>query len=156
MTVKIVQKKKKVSKLKQKQQVSALGILENMVDPLADLNSVYETLNGKAKVAKLALQSGEMEFYVKFGELGKLPKDKAVVEGGSNQILVSSESTAREVVDKITLFEILEDIKEGLAFELMRFTLGDLDKYMTPEQVALVVDSNYTGKRKLKYIVKKG
>lgn len=154
MTVKIIQKKKKVSKLKQKQQVSALGILENMVDPLADLNSAYEALNGKAKVAKLALQSGEVEFHVKFDELGKLPKDKAVVEGVSNQILVSSESTAREVVDKVTIFEILEDIKEGLAFELMRFTLGDLDRYLTPEQISQVVDSDYTGKRKLKYSAK--
>ncbi len=63
---------------------------------------------------------------------------------------VSARVQSRVIKDTDDVVIALETFEEGLALKLARFNLGDLDKYFSPDEMAVLTEIK-EGTRRLKY-----
>jgi len=63
---------------------------------------------------------------------------------------VSARVQSRNIKDTDEVVIALEDFEEGLALKLAQFKLGDLDKYFSPDEMAVLTEIK-EGSRRLKY-----
>ncbi len=80
--------------------------------------------------------------------------DEFTLEGVKFNIEYTAKGNARDITDKITALKMLEKVKKGLAMELAKIGLGDLDKYLTPDQLAKVTKSEQRNARRKKVVEK--
>lgn len=69
---------------------------------------------------------------------------------GKHVLNVSGKMQTRVIKDGEAVVDTLEEFEEGLALKLAKFALGDLDKYLSPEEMAPLCDIK-EGNRRLKY-----
>lgn len=124
--------------------------LKELVDPLGHAKMQMDVAGKKHKALKTVYDKKAKEYLGIYNDEEHKPADVGVTVGESFIATVSAEGKVRSMNDLTTIFGMLEDVKEGLAMELMKFNLGDLDQYLTKDQLEEVLDTNYTGKRSLK------
>jgi hypothetical protein len=73
-------------------------------------------------------------------------EDGTTVVGNHFTVVASPCQNKREVADKAAIFEALGN---DTFIELAQFALGDLDRYLTPSQLAKSVKESFTGPRKV-------
>jgi predicted metal-dependent hydrolase len=69
---------------------------------------------------------------------------------GDHVLSVSGKTQSRVIKDGEAVVDTLEEFEEGLALKLAKFNLGDLDKYLSPDDMEPLVDIK-EGNRRLKY-----
>jgi uncharacterized protein YqgV (UPF0045/DUF77 family) len=79
------------------------------------------------------------------------PNEKVKVVGALATAEVTAEPKKTEITDKDTLVEMFDSIEAGLAIKLANFLLKDVNSYLTPEQVAKVTTTGFSGKRYVKF-----
>lgn len=119
---------------------TALAHLSTLVDPLHEDMIAAKVL--KAKLAKLDAKIKPKKAAVLEAFNKVYGKDAAeMAEGKEHTIKISAASKSRTLTKIDDCFDLLEGVKEGLFAELAKVTLGDLDKYLTPEQLDLIIET---------------
>lgn len=77
------------------------------------------------------------------------PEDTIEIVGEKGTAKIGKDTFQRKIADKEALIGMLDQVQEGLAFELASFNLGPLDDYLTPEQKKAVIKGEYSGKRSI-------
>ncbi len=80
--------------------------------------------------------------------------DEFTLEGVKFNIDYTAKGMAREITNKGAALKMLEKVKKGLAMELAKIGLGDLDKYLTPDQLKKVTKSEQRNARRKKIVEK--
>jgi len=128
--------------------VDAIGALaareEALNDTLMADPRMVEMMEKQRERARL-----EKDLLERFEGAEKLAVDHTLV-GTHFAAKISKGSNVRSITDKDHLVDTLETVKEGLAIELATFKIGDLDKYLTPDQQAEVLTTQATKRRTLK------
>lgn len=106
--------------------------IQEIVDQLLELNQEKKAIENRIKILK--------DEYTKTVGLTNLAKGDSVVTKGSNGGTVSlSKVGCTRVVEtveqKMDVFHLLEQEREGLAFEMMKFNITDLEKVLLPPQL---------------------
>ena len=70
------------------------------------------------------------------------------------KIEYTAKGMARDITNKSVALKMLEKVKKGLAMELAKIGLGDLDKYLTPDQLEKVTKSEQRNARRKKIVEK--
>lgn len=76
------------------------------------------------------------------------PEDAHVYEGEAFVAKVGKEGNARSIVDPE---HIREELGQELFNKLAKIGLGDIDKYLTPDQIGDAITSAKTGRRGIKF-----
>ena len=117
--------------------------LSNLIDEGGDLekkakkikaNPIHEQLTEKKNELKTLLSSALD------------PASDRTQNGGRYKAKVGAVSVSRQISDMHKIREMLGD---ELFMELVKIALGDIDKYLNPEQIAEVVESERNGTRSL-------
>ncbi len=80
--------------------------------------------------------------------------DEFTLEGVKYKIEYTAKGMARDITNKSVALKMLEKVKKGLAMELAKIGLGDLDKYLTPDQLEKVTKSEQRNARRKKIVEK--
>lgn len=107
----------------------------------------------KEELDKIGLELAKLQndVLVAVDEMELEKESTLTVHGTKGSVKIGKEAIARKLTDKEAAIDMLEEVEEGLAFELAEFKLGDLDKYLTPEQLEKVLTTNWSGKRSIKF-----
>lgn len=117
------------------------------VDPLFEKKAAVDEVKKILAKANKAYTDAVNDFMGDVPLLEIPPAEKMEIDGEKHIATIGAESNVRTVKDNKRVFEILNSVQEDLAFELMSFGLGQLDKYMTPEQLEEVLEQSWSGKR---------
>ena len=79
-----------------------------------------------------------------------VPSDKTSVEGKEYEAEVSAKGNKTTITDIEKLFKLFKKIEAGLVFELMKFNIGDIRKYLTPKQIEQVTKTERVNERTVK------
>jgi hypothetical protein len=151
--VKTAPKKSKGAEILGALHVTEATIAPEMVDEYVALTKKVAKAQEKLKPYLDKISEMEKEFSVAVDEsVG--PAEEFTLEGVEFNIDYTSKGNARDITDKATAFKLLEKVKKGLALELAKVGLGDLDKYLTPEQVAKVTVTEARNARRKKIVEK--
>jgi len=131
-----------------------LQTLKDMTNALGLTSEQVDIVKAQMKVASQAYKKVADKFMEEFARLDTPEPDQFLVDGPAYQVLVSAESKARSVKNNKEVFDALKKIDPNLPFELMKFGLGDLDKYLGEHQLQKLLDHGYSGSRSLKVSVK--
>jgi len=123
-----------------------LTTLKAQVDPLAIQSDKVKKAQAAAKKQADILAELKTPFVELVGELGLKDSETKTIKGEKRVAKVGKMGTARKVKDTQRLVKFLNDIEPNLALELMSFKLGDLDKYLTPEQLDRVLTLTNTSR----------
>lgn len=77
-------------------------------------------------------------------------EESVTLTDGKHVLSISGKKKLRKIKDVEEAVDALEEHKEGLAIEVAKFNLGDLEKYLSPEEIKELVEIEY-GARSLKY-----
>jgi len=132
--------------------------LQAMVPDLVFALDKVALSKANLKVLNANLKKLETPFQEHVAALDMEPEQTLVVDSDetSSSIEVGKIPKKRTVEDNVAIFKLLNGIQPDLAFELMAFKLTDLDKYLNPNQLELVLNTTYVGKRPLKALDKNG
>lgn len=151
MPVSVVKgKTKTAAKQSQSQQI------EDKVDELGEATERVEALNKKIK----ALQADPAFALVKElkAELQEIAnetvgeQEELHLSGLSYEVDIGVCSKKRSIIDPVIVSDELEEVEEDLSYKLAKYNLTDLDKYLTPPQLAKCVKEEFTGNRHVKVI----
>ncbi len=129
---------------------------EQVVDAIGKLAAREEELNTQLMADPRMVEMLETQREKKRLETELLTSVEAhldqehIFQGAKFVARISAGAVLRKITDKEALVEILEQVQDGLAVNLADFKIGDLDKYLTPEQQAQVLTGNVTKRRSLK------
>lgn len=151
MAVSIVKGKTKTAG-KQSQELQ----LEEKVDLLGETAERVDQLNKKIK----AIQADPA--FTRLKELkAELQEVANETVGGLEELHLSGEfyavdigacSKKRSIIDPVVVSDELETVEEDLSYKLAKYNLTDLDKYLTPLQLAKCVEEAFTGNRHVKVV----
>lgn len=150
--VKPVSKKPKAAKTSKKanSHEAVKEELQIQADIVGSLQKEKELAAVIAKTATAAYNKAAIQVQELYGKIAETADDTLIVKGDLYVIEIGKEGTAREIVSADLAYEALDEVKAGLACQLMQFKLSDLDKYLTPEQMTELIDTVRTGKRTVK------
>jgi hypothetical protein len=133
--------------------VEAVDIAPELVDEYVALTKKIAKAQEKLKPYLDKISEMEKEFAEAVdGAVG--PAEEFTLDGVEFAIAYTAKGNARDITDKAAAFKLLEKVKKGLALELAKVGLGDLDKYLTPEQVAKVTETEARNARRKKIVEK--
>ncbi len=78
------------------------------------------------------------------------PEQKKTFEGEVYEADVSAKGNSTTITNMKKVFNLFKDAGDDLHFELMKFNIGDLRKYLSPKQIEKVTETERTGKRSVK------
>jgi len=156
MAVKIAKKpvkaKAKTEENSESMQEALMQDMRDIVDDIAptlkrikELDAELKKLKPKVDEAKKDLL-GLAKVYV-----NEDPAESVTVIAEKGSAEIGKESQSRTIVDKEFIIESLDKIEDGLAFQLAEFKLGDLDKYLTPQELEKGIKKEYSGTRTVKW-----
>jgi hypothetical protein len=82
------------------------------------------------------------------------PDVEPVLKSKTNELIMTKKENSRSVTDISAVHKYLEKSKKGLFMELAQIKLGDLDKYLNPDQLKECL-TNERKARKLKSVGKR-
>ena len=130
--------------IKTKTKVKAKSHTALIVDRIVELKKIIDAVSPASKeFAKLTteLRTQAME---------QDPAEKVVFEGSDHNIVFSEASKVRKLGD---MKEVKKALGNEIFFEVAKVTLGDIDKYLTVEEVAELVTVE-SGPRKIDIVEK--
>ena len=80
--------------------------------------------------------------------------EKALLEGERFTLEFGARTKVATVKDKVALYEELEEVKEGLFFELAKVGVTDIRAYLSKLVIDKVLNEERTGSRRVKVIPK--
>lgn len=142
-----VTKKKVVNKVKAKSNEAIKSQVEEWIALEAKVKAAEAKL--KPHKDKLAKLRGALDEHV---DLITTPEGETTVEGFDHGLEFSPKGKATDVTDMKGAAKMLEGVKKGLVMDLVKLGIGDLRKYLTPEQVEEVTKEEYRNARRIKVI----
>ena len=118
---------------------TAMAEMGGLVDPLYDLLAQAKAM--RAKLSKLdAAIKPQKEAFLKTYNKAYGIDDAEMAQGKQHALKISAASKRRVLTNIDECFDLLEKVGPGLFAELAKVSLGDLDKYLTPEQLEQIVE----------------
>jgi hypothetical protein len=154
MAVKIIPKENKTAALAEQQQKSAAALLDmaicEAVDALAIAKDAYDV--SKKETAKLETRYKEAKdnFDSLVSQAPLAADEEKRYTGEKYEAKVGAQALKIVSINSEAAIPMLNKVKKGLAFELMKFNAGDLEKYLTPDQCAIVIIRERSGPRSIK------
>lgn len=128
------------------------AVLEDTIIEGTHYQAQVNLFTAKLKEAKSHLdeQAAKVKEAVEESDLDPKSTIEVTTDNGSLYVGVEPEKTT--ITNTKALFEHLENLKPGLAFDLMKFTLTDLKKYLSENELSEVTEVTLSqGKRKITY-----
>ena len=147
--------KTKTSKLKtaakkKTKQVNGIEAATELVSTAHDLKAQISALDAKAAVIKKELAPIEAQMLEMVEP--EIAGDESVdlINDEGQVCHISGKQQTRKIKDVEEVVDKLEEFEEGLAIKIAKFNLGDLDKYFSPEEMAVLCEIK-EGNRRLTY-----
>lgn len=153
MAIKVVQKEASPQEL-----VTTEALFGLPAKTVGDLYFAKQELAvAKKTVASITERVGELESDVALAatKMGLGEESTLKVSFEEYTLDIGAEAKKRTIEDNKGLFDALEAIQPGLAYELMAFKLTDLDKYLSGIEQEKFVTTTHTGKRNFKVSLRK-
>lgn len=150
-TVKTAQPKSQGAKLLGSLHVGTVEA--TLVDEYVLLTRKLEKAQAKLKPYLEKISAMENQFSEAVEESAEAA-DEFTLQGVKFDIEYTAKGMARDITNKSAALKMLEKVKKGLAMELAKIGLGDLDKYLTPDQLAKVTKSEQRNARRKKIVEK--
>jgi len=130
--------------IKTKTKVKAKSHTALIVDRIVELKKIIDAVSPASK--EFAKLTGELRAQA----MEQNPKETVVFEGSDYNVVFSEASTVRKLGD---MKEVKKALGNEIFFEVAKVTLGDIDKYLTPNEVIPLVTVE-SGPRKIDIVEK--
>ena len=151
MSVKIITKATQAAEAVKKSEAQLLDMaICEAVDAVAATEAAYKA--SKKVTEKLEKEyKNAKEHLETLAEQAMEPGDSKHYTGEKSTVDIGPRAWKITAINTDVAFQLLNKVKKGLAFELMKFNAGDLEKYLTPEQVDQVIVRERAGSRSFKF-----
>jgi hypothetical protein len=119
----------------------ALSAMGDLVDPMYEKMTEAKTLRSKLSAVEKELKPMKTEFLDHFATVHPDVDFEGVVTGKDHEVNVSKATKSRKLVSVEAAYDELEAVKDGLFTELAKVNIGDLEKYLTPDALAKVLET---------------
>ena len=133
--------------------VSTMPVLFEEVDVVGKLDIEIEVVTSKLK-ALTNLRSGIVSELLVAVDATTDAGEKALLQGERFALEFGAKTKVATVKDKMALYEELENVKEGLFFDLAKVGVTDIRSYLSKLVIDKVLKEERTGSRRVKVIPK--
>jgi len=153
MTVTVKQKTEPVSKTAAKISTKKNTEVEGLVDQLGAVSKKIVAAN--KRLAPLTQEYGEIEKeLIGYVDDHTPPTQGSVLLGAQYQAEFSANGAKTQITDTHIAFNMLDQVQDGLPWELISFSITALRKYLTPAQLEEITSVDHVIKRRCKLSAK--
>ena len=124
--------------------------LEELADKYAELSAKAEKILEKAKPINLEISEIQKAIMERVDSQIE-PTEKMVVKASTVWVEIGEKAKSRTITD---MEKVVELFGTETFLKVAKVGLADIDKYLTPEQIALCVSEEKTGRRSIKFTKK--
>ncbi len=135
------------------QVAAGVTITKAALENLVASTDAYEKVADKLAPLEIALKAAKDVITKEVDESPLKPEDGFDVVFGKREVKVGKKAQVTNInVEPEALHQMLDAVKPGLFYELATVNLGDLKKYLTPDQLEPMLSVANSGKRVIKVI----
>lgn len=133
----------------------AKTLQDNYAKELSELAQLQtKVAAAKAELAPLEKRIKEIQSLMADNVDANAPPNEGVdlvaqTDHGEIIVKIGARATKRDITDKEGLFNALEEVQEGLVFDLASITFSDLDKYLSQVEQGKYIQTTQSGARRV-------
>lgn len=123
--------------------------IAQLVDEYAETEAQVKKLMADPAMARFE----ELKKLVQEAGAGSPPEEKVILQGSVARLILGPKAKERKIKDTKAALAALKKAVGQNVWSLVKVGLGQLDAYLTPDEVAELVDEGQTGRRHVETII---